>query len=86
MTRGAKKSEHNACPVCGKPRGKGPHEFSHGPCIEYRAKTDGAKPSGTKPAGWGGPDFTVDQVETGRRNQRVKVWLSGKLPAWMLER
>ena len=43
---GAKKSEHNPCPICGLPRGKGPHEFAHGKCIEARAKIDGKKSAG----------------------------------------
>lgn len=42
----AKKSEHNPCPVCGLPRGKGDYEFAHGKCIEIRAQTDGKKSAG----------------------------------------
>ena len=35
------KSIYNPCPICGLPRGKGPHEFAHGKCAEERAKTEG---------------------------------------------
>ena len=46
MSAGSPKSEYNPCPICGLPRGKGQYEFSHGKCIEQRAKTDGQKPAG----------------------------------------
>jgi hypothetical protein len=79
--RGAKKSVHNPCPVCGKPRGKGPYEFAHGKCAETRAKADGKKGSGY--ALPDGREFTVEQRERSRRNQSSKKYISGKLPDWM---
>ncbi len=48
MPRGKPKSEHNPCPVCGLPRGKGPHEFAHGKCAEQRAKDLDASDKVTK--------------------------------------
>ena len=68
--RGAKKSEHNPCPICGLPRGKGPHEFAHGKCIEERAKTDGKKSAGL-PGDLS--RITVDQATNSRRNHRIRT-------------
>ena len=67
--RGAKKSEHNPCPICVLPRGKGPHEFAHGKCMEKRAKTDGKKSAGL-------PGqlsrLTVDHVANAKHRRAVK--------------
>jgi hypothetical protein len=64
------KSAFNACPVCGKPRGKGTNtEFSHGECLEKRAATEGKKPSG-----YGFPgkkEFTVEQREKAIQAERI---------------
>ena len=64
------KSEHNPCPVCGLPRGKGPHEFAHGKCIEERAKTDGKKSAGL-PGDLS--RITVDQATNARRRHRIRT-------------
>ena len=81
----AHKSEHNPCPICGKPRGKGPFEFAHGKCAEQRAATEGKKIyEGSHPRP--GSSLTVEQHERGTRNTRTKKYLSGKLPDWMLAR
>lgn len=77
------KSAHNPCPVCGKPRGKGPHEFSHGKCMEIRAKTEGKEPAGLP------GDFsriTKDQLKRSKTNHAAKMYKSGKLPKWMLDK
>ena len=82
MTAGSKKSDHNPCPVCGKPRGKGPHEFAHGKCAEARAAKEGkAIFPGKHPRP--GSTLTVEQVERGKWNQKKKKYLSGELPEWM---
>lgn len=82
MPRGAPKSVHNPCPVCGLPRGKGPHEFVHGKCLEERSKTEGKAPAGLsgKLA-----QITVEQHEAGKRRETAKRYLSGKLPKWMFD-
>lgn len=80
MPRGAKKSEHNPCPVCGLPRGKGPHEFAHGKCAEARAATEGKKPAGLDGSF---SHITVEQKEKAKRNLKRKRYLAGKLPEWM---
>ena len=77
------KSKHNACPVCGLPRGAGPHEFAHGKCAEERAKTEGKKNAGVKH-----PNFsriTVEQREKAADNRAKKYYKSGRLPKWMFE-
>lgn len=73
------KSIFNACPVCGKPRGKGRYEFAHGICAEIRAKTDGKKL--VDPASK--LRFTVEQREKSRRSKNTKSYLSGDLPGFM---
>jgi hypothetical protein len=75
------KSIYNVCPVCGLPRGKGPHEFAHGPCLEQRAKTDGKELMypGHEKVG----HITVEQREKGRRDNVAKKYKAGKLPIWM---
>ena len=75
------KSKYNACPICKLPRGKGPHEFSHGACIEQRAKTDGKKLTARTDKRFS--HLTVEQEEKGRNNHSTKRYLSGKLPNWM---
>ena len=66
------KSEHSPCPVCGLPRGKGPHEFAHGKCIEDRAKTDGKKSAGL-PGDLS--RLTVDHVANAKRNRKARTAL-----------
>ena len=81
MTAGSKKSEHDPCPVCGKPRGKGPYEFSHGPCYEHLAKTEGRESAGL-PGDLS--RLSKNHVRKGRANDVAKRYLSGKnLPYWM---
>ena len=83
MPPGAKKSIHNPCPVCGLPRGKGPHEFAHGKCLEMRAKTEGKQPAGK--AGKKFERITKDQAARGKNNAAAKRYLTGKLPHWMYD-
>lgn len=83
MSRGAPKSEHNTCPICGLPRGKGEHEFSHGKCAELRATTEGKKLVFP-----GHPQFgniTVEQHEKSQRKANKNKYLTGKLPKWMYD-
>lgn len=78
------KSKFNICPVCGKPRGRGPYEFAHGPCAEQRAKA-GDTADKVTPAGYQG-DFsriTVAQAKKAKEKAVRKSYLSGKLPDWM---
>ena len=77
------KSEHNPCPVCGLPRGKGPHEFAHGKCMEQRAKTDGKELQfpGDKQFG----RLTKDHQERSQRKASANKYLSGNLPKWMYD-
>lgn len=77
------KSEHNACPVCGLPRGKGEHEFAHGKCIEVRAKTDGKELLYPDHPTMG--RITVDHYKNGQRRKNKSRYLSGKLPKWMYD-
>ena len=77
------KSKFNPCPICGKPRGVGPDEFSHGKCAEIRAATEGKKPAYEKAFGRGSKPITVEQHEKGRANQTAKRYLKGRLPGWM---
>ena len=78
MSAGSPKSEYNPCPICGLPRGKGQYEFSHGKCIEQRAKTDGQKPAGL-------PGklsrLTVDQVANAKRKHRIRT--AAKFNKWL---
>ena len=83
MPRGSAKSEHNPCPICGKPRGKGPYEFVHGKCAEIRAATEGKKPAFEKPIGRGSKPITVEQHEKAQANANAKRYIKGKLPDWM---
>ena len=79
----AKKSEHNLCPICKLPRGKGPHEFFHGKCAEIRAATEGKEMKFPDD-----PRFkrlTVEHSENGARRSTKKKYLSGKLPKWMYD-
>ncbi len=78
MPAGSKKSIHNPCPVCGLPRGKGPHEFAHGKCIELRAATEGKQP-----AGKAGKFSSI--TNKGKKNATNKRYLTGKLPPWMYD-
>lgn len=75
------KSIHNACPVCGLPRGKGLHEFAHGPCIEQRAKTDGKKLANRSNKNF--ERITIEQHEKAQRKAVAKRYKTGKLPSWM---
>lgn len=74
------KSDKNACPECGLPRGKGEHEFAHGKCMEIRAKKEGNVASEVTVGGY---NFTVEQVARARYNRNIKKYMSGKLPSWM---
>ena len=82
MTAGYKKSIHSPCPVCGLPRGKGPHEFAHGKCIELRSATEGKQPAGMAGKLSG---ITKDQANKGKKNATNKRYLTGKLPPWMYD-
>ena len=78
------KGANNACPVCGLPRGKGPHEFAHGKCMEIRAKTDGEQllyPDNKK----GFQRLKVKHSENSRRKHSAEKYKSGKLPKWMYD-
>lgn len=79
----AAKSEHNTCPICGLPRGKGVHEFAHGKCAELRAAIDGKKLalSGHPKLG----RITVEQHEKSQRKANQNKYLTGKLPKWMYD-
>jgi hypothetical protein len=81
ITGGSAKSEHNACPICGLPRGKGPHEFAHGKCAEERAKTEGKKRvyPGHKTLG----NLKLESIEKAKDNKTRKRYTEGKLPKWM---
>ena len=83
MPAGSKKSIHNPCPVCGLPRGKGPHEFAHGKCLELRAATEGMQPAGK--TGKKFERITKDQANKGKKNAAKKRYLTGKLPTWMYD-
>ena len=80
-----KKSAHNACPVCGKPRVIGPYEFAHGMCAEIRAATEGKKIHHSFPRGNGTANIKTESYERGMANQRKKRYASGKLPPWMFD-
>lgn len=75
------KSEFNTCPVCGLPRGKGPHEFAHGKCAEVRAKTEG------KQAQFPGHEtlgrITKEQHEKAQNRRKAERYKNDKLPDWM---
>ena len=75
------KSIYNVCPVCGLPRGKGPHEFAHGPCLEQRAKTDGKELSEQSHESF--KRITIEQQENAQRRAAAKRYKAGKLPSWM---
>jgi hypothetical protein len=77
------KSEHNACPICGLPRGKGQHEFAHGKCMELRATTDGKELAHPNHPTMG--RITVDHQNNGKRRAAKSRYLSGKLPKWMYD-
>lgn len=79
----AAKSEHNTCPVCGLPRGKGVHEFAHGKCAELRATTDGKKLAFPDHPTLG--RITVEQHEKGQRKANKNKYVTGKLPKWMYD-
>lgn len=80
----AKKSEYNACPVCGKPRGVGKYEFAHGKCAEIRAATEGKKPMPAFKGKQGSCPIKVESHEKAQHNAVKKQYLSGKkLPDWM---
>lgn len=83
MPRGYKKSAFNNCPICGLPRGKGPHEFSHGKCAEIRAKTDGKKLKFPGNETFG--RITVEQHEKAQRKSVANKYISGNLPSWMYD-
>ena len=81
----AAKSDHNLCPICGKPRGIGKYERSHGKCIEIRAQTDGKKLAGL-PGKLS--QLTVDQVAKAKKAKQKRItqaqfdkWLEKTL-AW----
>jgi len=79
----AVKSEHNPCPICGLPRGKGDYEFAHGTCAELRAKTEGKKLAFPGDLQFG--KITVEQHEKSQRKSRAKRYIKGKLPKWMYD-
>lgn len=83
MPAGSKKSEYNPCHICGKPRGKGPHEFAHGKCAEIMAATEGKNPAFEKPFGRGSKPITVEQHKKSVANKNAKRYSKGKLPDWM---
>ena len=85
MPAGSKKSEHNACPICGKPRGKGPYEFSHGKCAEIRAATEGQKIHHSFPRGTGTANIKQESFEKAAANIAKKRYASGNLPPWMFD-
>ena len=74
------KSKFNPCPICGKPRGIGPYEFSHGKCAEIRAATEGKKVGYMFP---NGQTLTKEQTEKANDNRAKKNYRKGKLPDWM---
>ena len=79
------KSKFNACPVCGLPRGKGPHEFSHGKCMEQRAKTEGKKAAFPDHPTESLRTLRVKDVETRKRSNTAAKYKSGKLPKFMYD-
>lgn len=83
MSNESPKSERNACPICGLPRGKGVHEFAHGKCAELRAATDGKKLVMPSHPTLG--RLTVEQHEAGQRKANKNKYLTGKLPKWMYD-
>ena len=85
MTAGSPKSIHNPCPVCGKPRGKGPDEYAHGACMEARAKTEGKGVYATFSSVSGKVAVISDDANTNaHRHAAAKRYKSGKkLPDWM---
>ena len=83
MTTKFPKSEHNPCPVCGLPRGKGEHEFAHGRCAEIRATTDGKKLAMPGHPTLG--NITVEHSENGLRKKNAQKYKDGKLPKWMYD-
>lgn len=79
----ASKSEHNACPICGLPRGKGVHEFAHGRCAEVRAATEGKNLISPGHPKLG--RITIEQYEKSQRKKNQNKYLTGKLPKWMYD-
>lgn len=77
------KSIYNKCPICNLPRGKGPYEFSHGKCMEQRAKTDGKKLAFPESKEF--KRITVENVENASRRRTAKKYLNGTYPKWMFE-
>ena len=62
------KSKHNACPVCGLPRGKGKYEFAHGKCAEEMARD---------------PKKYQTSKKRHSYKQAAKLYQQGKLQKWM---
>lgn len=75
------KSIYNPCPICGLPRGKGPHEFAHGKCAEERAKTEGKKLAPTSDDRFS--KLTIENKENSARKSAAKRYINGKLPEFM---
>ena len=84
MPREKQKSVFNPCPICGLPRGKGPHEFSHVACAEQRAKTDGEQKAFPNAIN-GLQLLKVKDVENRIRKRRANNYKAGKLPSFMYD-
>ena len=81
-----KKTEFEVCPVCGLSRGVGSkYEYSHGPCMEVRAKTDGEKPAYPNHPDPRIRQIKVKHVEKATDNKYKKMYAEGNLPKWMFD-
>jgi len=78
--RGSKKTKHNPCPICGKPRGVGKYEFAHGKCYEQRAMSEGKETVGIYP---NGRPIKRESRERAKANAAAKDYRNGRLPEWM---
>lgn len=75
------------CPVCGKPRGKGPYEFVHGPCMEAQARDESRvlkQPAFPDASPEPLRSLTKAHVRTGKDKERRNNYLKGRLPKWMM--
>jgi len=80
------KTEPDVCPVCNLPRGVGSkYEYSHGPCMEVRAKTDGEKQAFPDHPNPRLRHIKIKHVEKATINRNKKRYAGGNLPKWMLD-
>lgn len=83
--RGSPKSEHNPCPVCGLPRGKGPYEYVHGKCYEALAEKEKTETVEVICKGKV-KVFKKSSITKAKDNATRKRYTDGKLPKWMTDK